>query len=203
MKQTKVKPVEGKLGILVVGCGAVATTLMTGVLMARRGLTKLVGSMTQMDKIRVGRGEEKQYLSYADIVPMTQLDNIVFGTWDVYPQNAYRAAMYAKVLEEKDIAPVREELEQIVPMPAAFDKEHAAFLVVRIADDDAFFDELIDSHGRKVQRFREYLLCASEFVDVSAYEHPFSLPEIYIWMTCIFRGLVEVGFPLLKGSSIN
>jgi len=125
MKQTKVKPVEGKLGILVVGCGAVATTLMTGVLMARRGLTKLVGSMTQMDKIRVGRGEEKQYLSYADIVPMTQLDNIVFGTWDVYPQNAYRAAMYAKVLEEKDIAPVREELEQIVPMPAAFDKDYA------------------------------------------------------------------------------
>ena len=124
MKQTKVKPVEGKLGILVVGCGAVATTLMTGVLMARRGLTKLVGSMTQMDKIRVGRGEEKQYLSYADIVPMTQLDNIVFGTWDVYPQNAYRAAMYAKVLEEKDIAPVREELEQIVPMPAAFDKDY-------------------------------------------------------------------------------
>ncbi len=125
MKQAKVKPVEGKLGILVVGCGAVATTLMTGVLMARRGLTKLVGSMTQMDKIRVGRGEEKQYLSYADIVPMTQLDNIVFGTWDVYPQNAYRAAMYAKVLEEKDIAPVREELEQIVPMPAAFDKDYA------------------------------------------------------------------------------
>ena len=62
MKQTKVKPVEGKLGILVVGCGAVATTLMTGVLMARRGLTKLVGSMTQMDKIRVGRGSEKKYL---------------------------------------------------------------------------------------------------------------------------------------------
>ena len=125
MKNSNVKPAEGKLGILVVGCGAVATTLMTGVLMARRGLTKLVGSMTQMDKIRVGRGDDKQYLSYADIVPMAQIDDIVFGTWDVYPQNAYRAAMYAQVLDEKDIMPVREELQQIVPMPAAFDKNYA------------------------------------------------------------------------------
>ena len=125
MKNNNVKPAEGKLGILVVGCGAVATTLMTGVLMARRGLTKLVGSMTQMDKIRVGRGDDKQYLSYADIVPMAQIDDIVFGTWDVYPQNAYRAAMYAQVLDEKDIMPVREELQQIVPMPAAFDKNYA------------------------------------------------------------------------------
>ena len=123
MKQTNVKPAEGKLGILIVGCGAVATTLITGVLMARKGLTNLVGSMTQMDKIRVGQGSDKQYLRYEDIVPMTSLDDIVFGTWDVYPQNAYRSAMYVRVLNEKDIAPVRTELEQIVPMKAAFDKE--------------------------------------------------------------------------------
>ena len=103
MKQNNVKPAEGKLGILVVGCGAVSTTMMTGVLMARKGLAKLVGSMTQMDKMRVGRGEDKQYLKYADIVPLAGLDDIVFGTWDVYPQNAFQAAMYAQVLKEKDI----------------------------------------------------------------------------------------------------
>ena len=125
MNQTDVKPAEGKLGILVVGCGAVATTMMTGVLMARKGLTKLIGSMTQMDKMRVGRGDCRRYLRYADIVPLASLDDIVFGTWDVYPQNAYQAAMYAQVLQEKDIAPVRHELEQIVPMPAAFDKDYA------------------------------------------------------------------------------
>ena len=125
MKQTNVKPAEGKLGIMIVGCGAVATTLMTGVLMARRGLTRLIGSMTQMDKIRVGWGDDKQYLKYGDIVPLASLDDIVFGTWDVYPQNAYRAAMYAQVLQEKDIAPVRSELEQIVPLAAAFDKDYA------------------------------------------------------------------------------
>lgn len=108
MKQNNVKPAEGKLGIMVVGCGAVATTFMTGVLMTRKGLTKPVGSMTQYDKIRVGRGAEKQYLHYQDIVPLAKLDDIVFGTWDVYPQNAYQSAMYCEVLKEKDINPVKD-----------------------------------------------------------------------------------------------
>ena len=125
MKQTNVSPAQGKLGILVVGCGAVSTTFMTGVLMARKGLAKPVGSMTQYDKMRVGRGAEAKYLHYADIVPLAKLDDIVFGCWDVYPQNAYQAAMYAEVLKEKDINSVREELEQIVPMSAAFDKNYA------------------------------------------------------------------------------
>jgi myo-inositol-1-phosphate synthase len=98
---------------------------MTGVLMARKGLAKPVGSMTQYDKMRVGRGADARYLHYADIVPLAKLDDIVFGCWDVYPQNAYQAAMYAEVLKEKDIEPVRAELEQIVPMPAAFDKNYA------------------------------------------------------------------------------
>ena len=125
MKQSKVAPAQGKLGIMVVGCGAVSTTFMTGVLMARKGLAKPVGSMTQYDKMRVGRGADAKYLHYADIVPMAKLDDIVFGCWDVYPQNAYQAAVYAEVLKEKDIEPVRDELEQIVPMKAAFDKNYA------------------------------------------------------------------------------
>ena len=121
MTQNKVTPAQGKLGILVVGCGAVSTTFITGVLMARKGLTKPVGSMTQYDKIRVGRGADARYLHYADIVPLAKLDDIVFGCWDVYPQNAYQAAMYAEVLKEKDIEPVCDELQKIVPMHAAFD----------------------------------------------------------------------------------
>ena len=125
MKQTNVKPASGKLGILVVGCGAVSTTFMTGVLLARRGLGKPVGSFTQYDKIRVGTGADKQYMHVGDIVPLANLDDIVFGCWDVYPQNAYQAAMYAEVLKEKDINQVRDELEQIVPMKAAFDKNFA------------------------------------------------------------------------------
>ena len=125
MENTNVKPAKGKLGIMVVGCGAVATTFMTGVLMTRKGLTKPIGSMTQYDKIRVGRGSDKKYLHYKDIVPLADLKDIVFGTWDVYPQNAYQAAVYAEVLKAKDIEPVREELESIKPLKAAFDKNYA------------------------------------------------------------------------------
>ena len=125
MIQTNVKPAEGKLGILVVGNGAVATTFMTGVLMTRKGLAKPVGSMTQYDKIRIGKGADKKYLKYDEIVSLAKLDDIVFGCWDVYPANAYQAAIYAEVLKEKDIEPVRDELEAIKPMKAAFDKNYA------------------------------------------------------------------------------
>ncbi|MBO7645591.1 MAG: inositol-3-phosphate synthase [Prevotella sp.] len=110
---------------MIVGNGAVATTFMTGVLMARKGLAKPIGSLTQYDKIRVGSGEQAQYLHYGDIVSRASLDDMVFGTWDVYPQNAFQSAMYCEVLKEKDIMQVRGELEQIVPIPAAFDNNYA------------------------------------------------------------------------------
>ncbi len=125
MAETHVKPAKGKLGIMIVGNGAVATTFMTGVLMARKGLAKPVGAMTQYDKIRIGKGNDKKYLHYKDIVPLADLNDIVFGTWDVYPQNAYQAAVYAEVLKREDIDPVKDELEKIVPMKAAFDKNYA------------------------------------------------------------------------------
>ena len=98
---------------------------MTGVLMARKGLAKPIGSMTQYDRIRVGSGDARQYLKYEEIVPLARLSDLVFGCWDVYPQNAYQAAMYAEVLKASDIEPVRTELEQIQPMPAAFDPNYA------------------------------------------------------------------------------
>ncbi len=128
MTTSNVKPATGKLGVMVVGCGAVSTTFMTGVLMARKGLAKPVGSMTQYDKIRVGKGDDKKYLSYGDIVSIADLNDIVFGTWDVYPANAFEAAVNADVLKAKDILPVQDELEKIVPMKACFDKDFAARL---------------------------------------------------------------------------
>ena len=138
MEKCNVQKADGKLGVLVVGLGAVSTTFMTGVLMARKGLAKPVGSMTQYDKIRVGRGAEKKYLKYDQIVPIASLDDIVFGAWDVYPANAYEAAMNAEVLKEKDIDPVKDELVKIVPMKAAFDKNYAKRLEgdnVKVAKD--------------------------------------------------------------------
>ena len=128
MEKMNVKPATGKLGVLCVGLGAVTSTFMTGVLMARKGLAKPVGSMTQYDKMRVGRGENKKYLHYGEIVPLASLNDIVFGAWDVYPANAYESAVNAEVLQEKDINPVKDELEKIVPMKAAFDHNYASRL---------------------------------------------------------------------------
>ena len=128
MEKMNVKPATGKLGVLCVGLGAVTSTFMTGVLMARKGLAKPVGSMTQYDKMRVGRGENKKYLHYGEIVPLANLNDIVFGAWDVYPANAYESAVNAEVLKEKDINPVKDELEKIVPMKAAFDHNYASRL---------------------------------------------------------------------------
>ena len=155
MTKTEVKPANGKLGIMVVGCGAVSTTFITGVLMARKGLAKPVGSMTQYDKIRVGRGADKKYLRYGDIVPLAQLDDIVFGTWDVYPQNAYQAAIYAEVLQEKDIEPVRNELENIVPMKAAFDKNFAKRLDGDNVKQGLTRWEMVEELRRDIRNFKQ------------------------------------------------
>ena len=116
---------EGKLGVLVVGLGAVSSTFITGVLMTRKGLAKPVGSMTQYDVMRVGEGADKKYLKYNQIVPLADLNDIVFGAWDVYPANAFESAVNCEVLKAKDILPVKDELEKIVPMKAAFDHNYA------------------------------------------------------------------------------
>ena len=160
MKQTSVKPAEGKLGIMIVGNGAVATTFMTGVLMTRKGLAKPVGSMTQYDKMRVGRGADAKYLKYSDIVPLARLDDIVFGCWDVYPQNAFQSAMYCEVLKEKDILPVRDELEKIVPMKAAFDKNYAKRLDGDNVKDCKTRWEMVEALREDIRQFKAANECA-------------------------------------------
>ena len=160
MEQQKVSPAEGRLGIMVVGCGAVSTTFMTGVLMARKGLAKPVGSMTQYDKIRIGKGDDKKYLKYDEIVSLASLDDIVFGCWDVYPQNAFQAAMYAEVLKEKDILPVRDELEKIVPMKAAFDKNYAKRLDGDNVKDAKTRWEMVEMLREDIREFKQKNDCA-------------------------------------------
>ncbi len=121
MKNETVKPAEGKLGVLCVGLGAVTSTFMVGTLMARKGLSKPVGSLTQLATMRVGKGADKQYKKFGEVVPLTDLNDIVFGAWDIFPDSAYEAAIHAEVLKERDINPVKDELDAIKPMPAAFD----------------------------------------------------------------------------------
>lgn len=153
MQNTTVKPAEGKLGVMVVGLGAVTTTFITGVLMTRKGLAKPVGSMTQYDIMRVGEGAEKRYLKYGDIVPLAQLDDMEFAAWDVYHANAYESALNAEVLTEKDINPVRDELEAIKPLTAAFDHNYAK----RLDGDNVKTGtrrELIDQLRQDIRTFK-------------------------------------------------
>ena len=116
--------------------------------------------MTQYDKIRVGKGAEKKYLSYSEIVPLAKLTDIEFGAWDVYPADAYRSAMYAEVLKEKDIEPVKDELEKIVPMKAAFDKNFAKRL-----DGDNVMEgktrwEMVEQLREDIRRFKKEHNCS-------------------------------------------
>ena len=118
-----IKPATGRLGVLVVGVGgAVATTMITGVLAARKGLAKAIGSITQMATMKMQDGKEHLI---KDIVPLTDLNDIVFGGWDIFADDAYEAAMYAEVLKEKDLNLVKDELKAIRPMTAAFDHNFA------------------------------------------------------------------------------
>lgn len=155
MKATNVKPAEGKLGVLVVGLGAVSSTFMTGVLMARKGLAKPVGSMTQYDKMRVGKGADKKYLKYDEIVPIAKLDDIVFGAWDVYPANTYESAINAEVLKEKDINPVKDELEKIKPMKAAFDHNYAKRLDGENIMKGATREEMVNNIREDIRNFKK------------------------------------------------
>ena len=138
-----------------VGLGAVSTTFITGVLMTRKGLTKPVGSMTQYDKIRVGRGKDKKYLHYGEIVPLASLDDMVFGAWDVYPSNAYESAVEAEVLKAKDIEPVRDELLAIRPMKAAFDRKYASRLDGDNVKDCATRREMVEALREDIRRFKK------------------------------------------------
>ena len=148
------KPANGKLGVMIVGLGAVSTTFITGVLMARKGLAKPVGAMTQYDKIRVGRGAEKKYLKYADIISLASLDDMVFGAWDVYPANAFESAVDAEVLRAKDILPVEDELKAIRPLPAAFDKRYASRLEGDNVKDCATRWDMVEALREDIRRFK-------------------------------------------------
>ena len=128
MSQQGVAPATGRLGILSVGLGAVSSTFITGLLMTRKGLTKPVGSITQYAKIRVGKGDDAQYKHVSDIVSLASLDDVVLGAWDILPANAFESALHAEVLRDRDIYPVKEELEKIVPMKGVYDPNYVKAL---------------------------------------------------------------------------
>ncbi|MEO7769264.1 MAG: inositol-3-phosphate synthase [Ferruginibacter sp.] len=127
MKQ-HITPADGRLGILIPGLGAVATTFIAGVEAVKKGIAKPIGSLTQMGNIRLGKRTENRFPSINEFVPLAKLDDIAFGGWDIYEDNVYEAALSAKVLEFSLLQSIKTELEAIKPMKAVFDRSYVANL---------------------------------------------------------------------------
>ena len=126
MAQTSARtiaPADGKLGVLLPGLGAVASTLIAGVMAARKTGEAPIGSLSQMAHIRLGERHENRNPLIKDFVPLADLDDLVFGAWDPISPNALEAARTAGVLEERDIAAVSAEMEGVVAMDAVFDQD--------------------------------------------------------------------------------
>lgn len=152
-----IEPAQGKLGVLIVGVGgAVSTTLISGVLSVRKGLSQPVGSITQMATIKMQNGKE---MPVKEIVPIADLNDIVFGGWDIFPENAYQAAVYAEVLKAKDLEPIRTELETIVPMKAAFDHNYAKRLNGTFIKDTKTRWDMVEQLRADIRNFKEQNQC--------------------------------------------
>src|SRR6266571_7689568 len=121
---TEIAAAKGKLGIMVVGLGAVATTFIAGVEAVRKGIAAPIGSLTQMGTIRLGKRTDGRSPMIKDFVPLADLNDIVFGAWDIFPDSAYEAAMTAGVLEKELLAQLKTQLQKIKPMKAVFDQSY-------------------------------------------------------------------------------
>ncbi len=120
----EIAPAKGKLGVLLVGLGAVSTTFIAGVEAIKRGLADPVGSLTQMGAIRLGKRTENRNPLIKEFVPLADLNDIVFGAWDIFPDSAYEAALTAGVLEKELLAQIKTPLQKIKPMKAVFDQHY-------------------------------------------------------------------------------
>ena len=123
-EDVRIAPADGKLGILIPGIGAVSTTFMAGVEAVKRGLGQPIGSLTQLATIRLGKRTDARTPYIRDFVPLAGLDDLVFGGWDIYEDNAYEAAANARVLKPELLEKVKEPLSAIKPMKAVFDQDY-------------------------------------------------------------------------------
>jgi len=124
----EISAATGKLGILIVGMGAVATTFIAGVEAVRRGMSSPIGSLTQMGTIRLGKRTDGRSPMIKDFVPLADLNDLVFGGWDIFTDSAYEAAANAQVLSHLHLEPLKGFLDGIKPMPAVFDKNYVKLL---------------------------------------------------------------------------
>jgi myo-inositol-1-phosphate synthase len=154
-KGAEINPASGKLGILIPGMGAVATTFVAGVLAVRKGLGKPIGSLTQMGTIRLGKRTEKRIPAIKEFVPLANLDNLAFGGWDIFEDDMYSAAVKAGVLEREMLDNIRTDLKNLIPLPAVFDQDYVKRLNGHHVKTAKTKMDLVDQVRKDIQRFKE------------------------------------------------
>ena len=157
---TNPKSADGKLGVLMPGLGAVATTFISGVEAIKKDMAKPIGSLTQMSKIRLGKRTENRNIPIKDFVPLAELDDIVFGGWDVYPDNVYESAMNAGVLDKNLLWDLKPELESIKPMKAVFNHEYVKNLDGRHIKSQTHKYEQAQELMQDIEEFKEANGCS-------------------------------------------
>lgn len=159
-KNVTIQPAEGKLGILTPGMGAVATTFIAGVLAINKGLSAPIGSLTQMGTIRLGKRTDYRNPLIKDFIPLASLQELVFGAWDIFEDNAYEAAANAKVLDRYLLEALKEELQKISPMKAVFDKRYVKKLNGNHVKEATDKMELAKALMTDIQSFKEHNSCS-------------------------------------------
>jgi myo-inositol-1-phosphate synthase len=159
-KPKAIRPAEGRLAVLLPGLGAVSTTTIAGVLLARRELGTLIGSLTQLGTIRLGRRTEGRAPKLKEFIPLASLDQIQFGGWDIFPDNAFESAIHAEVLNLNHLEPIREELERIQPMKGVFYPEYVRRLNGTHIKTGETKAEMVEQLREDIRQFMKQRECA-------------------------------------------
>src|SRR5689334_1124472 len=215
----EIAPATGKLGVLCVGLGAVTSTLIAGVELARRGVAEPIGSVTQMGTIRLGKRTERRAPLIRDFVPLASLDDLVFGAWDPFPDDAYVAALRAGVLDPgRHLEAIGDQLRAVQPMPAAFDASYVKRLDGPNVKDRSDKRAMLEGIRADINAFRERHLvdrlvmiwCASTEIflepgpahaDLESFEKAIDAndPQIAPSMLYAYAALLE-GVPFANGA---
>jgi len=159
-KACKITPAKGRLGVLIPGMGAVATTLIAGTLSIRKGLSKPIGSISQMGTIRLGKRTEKRIPRVKDFVPLAELEDLVFGGWDIHGKDMYQIALDTGVLRQEHLAPIADKLKAITPMKAVFDPAYVRRLEGPWVKQAKTKRELADQLREDIQSFKQKEQCS-------------------------------------------
>ena len=215
---SKIEPAQGKLGVLTVGLGSVVTTLVAGIETINMGLIKPIGSVTQIGRIRLGQRTEGRNPLIKDFVPLANLKDLVFGSWDIIPDNAYEAAKYAEVLDKHAIEQLRPGLAEVVPMKGVFDQSYVKRLrgthvkqgnnkmdlAMQVMDDITRFKER-EECDRVVMLFaastEKYIKATRDHKDLARFEKALvdNSPHISPSMIYAYAAL-QSGVPFINGT---